>query len=79
MNTWGISGPQFLRPGPVRVRPGPGRGDLGRAGPQGRLGLADGLAFADSLAAPPRRLVVLVRLPGLGDRWFCLLLSRPGA
>jgi hypothetical protein len=79
--------------------------------PAGGGALADGLAFADSLArrgrlpgdarverllararrspgpvrlaatlaAPPRRLVVLVRLPGLGDRWFSLPLSRPGA
>ena len=34
---------------------------------------------AATLAAPPRRLVVTVRLPGLGDRWFSLPLSLPGA
>ena len=35
--------------------------------------------LAATLAAPPRRLVVTVRLPGLGDRWFSLPLSLPGA
>ena len=32
--------------------------------------------LAATLAGPPRRLVVTVRLPGLGDRWLSLPLGR---
>jgi hypothetical protein len=51
----------------------PGNARVERLGARAHLSPAPA-RLAATLAGPPRRLVLLVRLPGLGDRWLSLSL-----